>query len=62
MVPLAAARRKRSYGAMFPSWWSWWTVSNQGSGFQIPGVLARCATAGQIISSSAQSGSPPLLT
>ena len=30
---------------MFRSWWSWCTVANQGSGFQIPGVLAFCGTA-----------------
>jgi hypothetical protein len=46
---------------MFPNWLSAFTVSNHGSGFQIPGVLAFCWTGAQLSAAGfSQSGSVPL--
>jgi hypothetical protein len=42
-----------------PSWWSSRTVSNHGSGFQMPGVFAFCGTDPHNMSPSAQSGCKP---
>jgi hypothetical protein len=48
---------------MLWSWWSTRTVSKKRSGFQMPGVFARCATRLHAIAlSSAQSGCDPLRT
>ena len=60
--PRFAAWKKSRIGWMFLSWWSCLTVSNQGSGFQIPGVSALCQTFLQTIPSSSQSGWAPLNT
>ena len=45
-----------------PTWWSWWTSVNSGSGFQISGVWASCAYWTQYICPFAQSGWPPFST
>ena len=53
------AKSRVSIGTMFRSWWSCRTVSNQGSGFQIPGVPESCHFALQTIPPSWQSGCTP---
>ncbi len=60
--PRRAARKKRAIEVTSRSWWSSRTVSNQGSGFQIPGVFARCRIAAQTIAPVSQSGSLPAKT
>ncbi len=48
---------------MFPSWPSWLTSVNDGSGFQMPGVWGPCCTGAHVIAASfSQSGSVPLNT
>ena len=55
-VPASASSKKSASGRTFESWPSLRTVSNHGSGFQIPGVVAFCGTGAQNIASSLQSG------
>ena len=57
--PRRAAAKNFLIGSTFRSSWSRRTVSNHGSGFQIPGVFALCRTGLQTIASSSQSGCAP---
>src|SRR5690349_6465819 len=64
-VPLRAAAVNLVMSWTLPSSWSSWTSVNQGSGFQMPGVVALCGCRVafvQTIASSEQSGWRPLLT
>jgi hypothetical protein len=61
-APRLAARRNAPNGSTSSPCRSSCTVSNHGSGFQIPGVAAFCPTALHSIASSAQSGCEPLKT
>src|SRR5712691_10687899 len=61
-VPVRAAAKKLDIEVMLQSWWLLRTVSNHGSGFQIPGVFGLWRTALQSIAPSSQSGSVPLKT
>src|SRR5437867_115906 len=62
-VPLRAALKKLRSDVMLSSCQFSRTVSNQGSGFQIPGVFASCGIALHTMAeSSSQSGSVPLNT
>jgi hypothetical protein len=61
-VPARAAVKKRRTCWMFPSWWSRRTVSNFGSGFQMPGVFADSRGRWQRTAPEAQSGWRPSWT
>src|SRR5437016_199258 len=61
-VPLLAAARNAVVGWMLPSSWAWRTVSNQGSGFHMPGVRGACLGGVHAIASSSQSGWIPPFT
>src|SRR5436190_15989189 len=61
-VPSRAAVKNLEIEVTFRTWWSRRTVSNHGSGFQIPGVAACRCFAEQNIAPSSQSGSPPAKT
>src|ERR1700704_835515 len=61
-APVRAACMKSLNGATFPRCRSCSTVSNHGSGFQMPGVLAFCGNALQNIALDPQSGCVPLKT
>ena len=55
-----AAVKKFESVWMLLSWPSWLTSANDGSGFQIPGVVEPCCTGAQVIALSfSQSGSVP---
>src|SRR5579871_2894399 len=59
---VCSAVKKWPNGSTFESWLSLRTVSNHGSGFQIPGVHEFCGTGAQNIWSLVQSGWPPCWT
>jgi hypothetical protein len=59
-VPFLAAVKKFESVWIFPSWLSWVTSVNEGSGFHIPGVFGPCCTGAHVIEASfSQSGSVP---
>src|SRR2546423_69869 len=60
--PARAAARNDLVGWMLPSSCAARTVSNHGSGFQMPGVCGVCLGGRHAIASSAQSGSMPPVT
>ena len=61
-VPCFAAVKKSLIGVTLPTWLSSRTVSNQGNGFQIPGVFAVSLCDPHVMPLLRQSGSEPLKT